>query len=584
MTRNKEQWIELVGTALEQLAKDKGLETGSFSPDQLQAEVPPNPELGDLAFPMFPFARIFRSAPPAIAEAVIALLPEERRISVTTAGGYLNIRFDRTALVQETLKAVQEQGESYGSSKAGAGVRVMIEFSCPNTNKPLHLGHLRNDALGESTARILSFAGADVRKVNLINDRGVHICKSMLAYRTFGNGATPESAGLKSDHFVGDYYVRYNQWASEDPSAEPAAKDMLRAWEQGDPETLELWKLMNKWALDGIWETYKRTHVSFDSVYYESETYLLGKSEVLKGLASGAFYQDPDNAVWVDLSDIDLDKKVLLRSDGTSLYLTQDIGTAITRHNDWPFDRMVYVVASEQIYHFKVLFHVIKKLGHDWAENLHHLSYGMVNLPEGKMKSREGTVVDADKLLDELSELAAGEIREKEREEAVGDVRATADKIALGALHYYLLQTTPNKDMIFNPEASLAFSGNTGPYLQYTGARISSMLTKARAQGYTIGGEFDAAELNLDSEWDIVRRIAEFPSLVATAAVNYNPSALTSYLYELAKSFSGYYHDVPVLQAQTEAQRTARIALCVAVRQTLANGLQLIGVPFLESM
>ncbi len=584
MTRNKEQWIELVGNALEQLATDKGIEAGAFSPDQLQAEVPPNPELGDLAFPMFPFAKIFRSAPPAIAEAVIALLPEERRNAVTTAGGYLNVRFDRTELIQETLKAVQDQGESYGSSKAGAGVRVMIEFSCPNTNKPLHLGHLRNDALGESTARILSFAGADVRKVNLINDRGVHICKSMLAYRKFGNGATPDSAGVKSDHFVGDYYVRYNQWASEDPAAEPAAKEMLLAWEQGDPETLELWKLMNKWAIDGIWETYRRTNVSFDAVYYESETYLLGKSEVLKGLASGAFYQDPDNSVWVDLSDIDLDKKVLLRSDGTSLYLTQDIGTAITRHKDWPFDRMVYVVASEQIYHFKVLFHVIEKLGHDWAANLHHLSYGMVNLPDGKMKSREGTVVDADKLLDELTELAAAEIREKEREDAVGDVRDTAEKIALGALHYYLLQTTPNKDMIFNPEASLAFSGNTGPYLQYTGARISSMLAKAQAQGHKLEAEFDAAELNLDAEWDIVRRIAEFPSLVASAAVNYNPSALTSYLYELAKSFSGYYHDVPVLQAKTESQRAARLALCVAVRRTLANGLRLVGVPFLESM
>ena len=584
MTRNKELWIELVGAALEQLVKDKGLDAGSFAPEQLQTEVPPNPELGDLAFPMFPFAKVFRSAPPAIAEAVVELLPEEHRSAVTTAGGYLNIRFDRAGLVQETLKAVQEQGEAYGSSKAGAGVRVMIEFSCPNTNKPLHLGHLRNDALGESTARILSFAGADVRKVNLINDRGVHICKSMLAYLKFGNGATPESSGLKSDHFVGDYYVRYNQWAAEDPSAEPAAKEMLRAWEQGDPETLELWKLMNKWAIDGIWETYRRTHVSFDAVYYESETYLLGKAEVLKGLASGAFYQDPDNSVWADLSDIDLDKKVLLRSDGTSLYLTQDIGTAITRHNDWPFDRMVYVVASEQIYHFKVLFHVIKKLGHDWAANLHHLSYGMVNLPEGKMKSREGTVVDADKLLDELTELAAGEIREKAREDAVGDVRATAEKIALGALHYYLLQTTPNKDMIFNPEASLAFSGNTGPYLQYTGARISSMLAKAQAQGYRLDAEFDAGELNLDSEWDLVRRIAEFPSLVAAAAENYNPSALTGYLYELAKSFSGYYHDVPVLQAGTEEQRAARIALCVAVRRTLANGLQLIGVPFLESM
>jgi len=497
----------------------------------------------------------------------------------------LNVKVDVASLAGRLYQTVQEQGVAFGSSQTFAGKRVMVEFSCPNTNKPLHLGHLRNDSIGESLSAILKANGAIVRKVNLINNRGVHICKSMLAYQKFGNGETPESAGMKGDHLVGKYYVRFAQWEKEDPTAIEQAQSMLRKWEEGDPEVLSLWRTMNQWTLDGVSQTYAKTGISFDQYYYESDTYMLGKDNVLKGLDQGVFYRAEDGSVWIDLAEINLDKKVLLRKDGTSLYLTQDIGTAIARHEDWPFDSLIYVVASEQMYHFKVLFHVLQRLGHPWAKDLHHLSYGMVNLPEGKMKSREGTVVDADDLFAQLSQLAVEEIRSKDREDDVGDIVATGEAVALGALNYYLLQTNPTKDMVFNPAESISFSGNTGPYLQYMGARISSMLHKYESMRETYDElAFDGSLLKIEEERELIKLLARYGEVVEEAGRDLNPSVIATYLYELSRLFSKYYHDHQILKAETHTLVKARISLCAMVLRVLRNAYSLVGIPFLESM
>ena len=461
----------------------------------------------------------------------------------------------------------------------------MVEFSCPNTNKPLHLGHLRNDAIGESISHILKANGAEVEKVNLINNRGIHICKSMLAYQKFSQGETPESSGVKGDHLVGKYYVRYAAWEKEDPSALTQAQQMLRKWEEGDEEVMDLWNRMNRWTIEGIEETYRKTGVGFDSYYYESDTYTLGKDTILKGLEDGIFYRAEDSSIWIDLEDIKLDKKVLLRKDGTSLYLTQDIGTAIQRHEKWPFDSLIYVVASEQAYHFKVLFHVLAKLGYQWAENLYHLSYGMVNLPDGKMKSREGTVVDADDLIASLTAMAKEEIIAKNREKEVGDIDDVSEKIARGALNYYLLQPSPTKDMIFNPAESISFNGNTGPYLQYMGARISSMLAKWETMKDEYAEvPFDPSLLSVQDERELIKMIAVWPSLVAQAASEYNPSIITGFLYDLSRTFSRYYHDHAVLKGESRELIVARVALVTMVLQVLKNAYALVGIPFLESM
>ena len=460
----------------------------------------------------------------------------------------MNVRLDRPAVTAEVLDIVSREGDAWGRSDGLAGKRYFVEFSCPNTNKPLHIGHLRNDALGESLSRILAAAGAEVLKANLINDRGVHICKSMLAYQRFGAGATPESAGVKGDHFVGDWYVRYHKLSQEDPEAEEEVRAMLRRWEEGDPATRELWRRMNDWVMEGISETYRRTGIGFDRTYRESELYTIGRDIVLDGLARGLFEREADGSVWVDLTAEGLDREVLLRSDGTSLYLTQDIGLAIHRAKDWPFDRLIYVVASEQRRHFQVLFHVLARLGFDRPERLHHLAYGMVHLPEGKMKSREGTVVDADDLLDELERMAAEEIRAKERDEDVGDLSATSRDIALGALHYWLLATSPQKDMTFDPKESLSFNGNTGPYLQYTGARIRSMLRKfdERRERYA-AGRARPELLSLPVEWEIVKSAALFPETVAVAARDLSPSNVAVHLFELSKALQ------PVVPGESRA-------------------------------
>lgn len=593
LTKIKEDWKNRIEKELRLL-----LDKEDIAP--LVVGVPPKKEMGDLAFPMFQYAKDAHKAP-----AVIATLIAERISSdhpcgeIIVSGPYVNVLLDIPSLASTILDNVRKDKDRYGEGEALKDKKIMVEFSCPNTNKPLHLGHMRNDSLGQSVSELLKSQGADVKKVNLINNRGVHICKSMLAYLKFGNGETPESTGEKPDHFVGRYYVKFAQWEKEveeklkedasyslspdfvNPSEE--AQKMLKKWEDGDKDVRALWQRMNNWTLSGLEESYKNMGISFDKYYYESETYKYGKNEVLKGVEKGVFKREEDGSVQVDLAPIGLDKKVLLRKDGTTLYMTQDIGTAIERHKDWPFDSLIYVVASEQQYHFRVLFYCLYLLGYEWAKELHHLSYGMVNLPDGKMKSREGTVVDADDLLNELTELARSEIIAKDRSDKVSDISETSRKIALGALNYYLLQVSPTKDMVFNPKESISFNGNTGPYLQYTGARLSSILRK-----YALDGErsvkFDATLLTGEDEKTLLTLIAQYPEYVKRASEGFDPSIIAQYLYDVAKTFSHYYHDNRILNAETKELIEARVTLCEMILQVLKNGFRLIGVPFLEAM
>jgi len=583
----KIEWKNKLEQVLFLIADKQGL---GISKDQIDliVEKPPKPEMGDLAFPLFPLAKLFKKSPASIAEDVKLYFEENDKKSssnIITTGPYVNIKIDLSDLTGKVIDDILSDGELYGHTKDFLDKKVMVEFSCPNTNKPLHLGHLRNDSIGMSVARIMAANGADLRKVNLINDRGVHICKSMLAYKKFGDNQTPESAGVKSDHFVGDYYVKFNTWSKEYPEAETEARAMLKDWENGQKDITDLWGMMNEWTISGIKETYRKTGISFDKYYFESKTYMEGRQEVLKGFDTGVFYKEADGSIWADLSEIKLDKKVLLRSDGTSLYLTQDIGTAIARHRDWGFEKLIYVVGSEQQYHFQVLFYILKKLGFKWADDLHHLSYGMVNLPDGKMKSREGTVVDADDLVDELTTIAKEEIIAKERASLVGDLQKTSESVALAALNYFLLQISPSKDMIFDPAESISFSGNTGPYLQYMGARISSMLRKFEERKDDFKGVDSNSEiLVLDQERELVKLLMSFPEIVSEAGKGMNPSVVTSYLYDLSKVFSRYYHDISILQDPDKETVVTRIQLVKAVLQVLKNAFYLVGIPFLERM
>ncbi|MDR0457151.1 MAG: arginine--tRNA ligase [Treponema sp.] len=607
----KEPWKVKIAETLTALLRETDTPAaGIINAAQVIAEIPPDPALGDIGFPMFSYAKMLRKGPPQIAHMVCARLTQQDEVgidgSVKAEGPYVNVRLNRAQTAQAVLAEVLADGNfNFGRPGTLEGKKIMVEFSSPNTNKPLHLGHLRNDVLGESISRILAACGAELRKVCIINDRGIHICKSMLAYQEQGRGTTPESEGIKSDHFVGNWYVYFSTelrkqteelmqakgLKKEEAEAQSPlmlrAQELLRKWEAGDRETVELWKLMNSWTVEGMKKTYQRTGMSFDRYYYESNTWLLGRDEVLKGLERGLFYREPDGAVAVDLTAEKLDKKILLRSDGTSIYITQDFGTAINRYQDWPFDQMIYVVGSEQQYHFKVLFVLLDKLGYAWAKNLYHLSYGMVNLPEGKMKSREGTVVDADDLIDSLRDMALAEIQEKEREEKVGDPREIAEKIALGALHYYLLQASPAKDMLFDPKESLSFNGNTGPYLQYMGARISSMLRKKSGEAGGGDKKYDANIFSLlisDPEWELVKTLATYPQAVSEAAAALDPSRLAAYLYELSKCFSRFYHDCPILNAENPDLSAARLGLSQAVLRVLRDALHLTGIPFLEVM
>jgi len=584
----RQQWRERVAQALSAMLPAG---TEPIIAHEVIMENPPDPQLGDIGFPLFSFAKILRKAPQKIAEALCSALEADHTMqnkgTVKAIGPYVNIFLPKSEYIAQIIAAILTAQADYGKTHALSGKKMMIEFSSPNTNKPLHLGHLRNDATGESLARILAFSGAEVYKTNIINDRGVHICKSMLAYKKFANGATPETLGVKPDKFVGDMYVRFHTYSKTHPEAEEEAQVLLRKWEAGDPEVLELWKRMNGWAMEGIQQTYQRTGVSFDKLYFESQVYRKGRAEILQGLEKGLFYKDADNSIWIDLAPIGLDKKVLLRGDGTALYITQDIGLAITRHAEWPFDTLIYVVGNEQQYHFKVLFYVLKQLGYDWHKGLHHLAYGMVNLPEGKMKSREGTVVDADDLISDLKQGALEEISTKGREEAVGDPEGVAEKIALGALHYFLLQMDTMKDMLFNTKESLSFTGNTGPYIQYMGARIASLLRKAQTDEVAAAihqGTYRPELLTSPIEWELIKKLEDFPHQVDKAACQYTPNIITAYVYDVCKLFSRFYHDCPILAADNPDLAVSRLKLAQAVKIVLQNASHLILVPFLEVM
>lgn len=607
MADQKEVFKSIVVKAIEQYKSEKAPEA-EINVDSVRVEIPPKPEMGDLGIPMFAFAKEFHSSPMAIANDVAVLMKgyAESDSAVASlgeflaAGPYVNVKLNKANASLDILRAVINQKENYGSLNAEGkkhleGRRVMIEFSSPNTNKPLHLGHLRNDALGESVSRILKKAGAEVFKVDLINNRGVHICKSMLAYKLFheAKGETPESLGMKGDHFVGQCYVEFDRHSKEHPEALQEAEDMLIKWEAGDPEVRALWQKMNDWTLGGVKETYRRTGIEFDKFYLESETYLKGKDEILKGLEKGVFFKAEDGSIRIDVTDVvgkgkdeDNHEKVLLRKDGTSVYITQDIGTAISRHDDWAFNEMIYVVASEQNYHFKILFHILKKLGFDWTDKLYHLSYGLVNLPSGRMKSREGTVVDADDLIDNLHADALKAIADRERDVEL-DADDVAEKVALSALHYYLLNVAPVKDMLFNPEESLSFNGNTGPYLQYMGARISSILRKAKEAGVEPDTSDEAlVMLNTESEWALIKDLERYPAVVARSADTMDPSIMAAYVYDVCKSFSGFYRDCPILSVEAEQPKLARarLALAECTLTVLKTAMELVLVPFVERM
>ncbi len=614
MADQKEIFRNVVCDAINRFMEEKGLEGDRILADSLRVENPPKPEMGDLGIPMFTLAKAFRMAPPVIAKSVADVI-ESCVSSKTVLGGidastlgsyqavgpYVNIKLNKAAAAGDILKAIETLGDNYGSvdengKKHLEGRKVMVEYSSPNTNKPLHLGHMRNDALGESVSRILKKAGAEVFRTNIINNRGVHICKSMLAYKLFHEPTndTPESLGMKGDHFVGQCYVEFDKYSKEHPEAVEQAEEMLVKWENGDSEVRALWQKMNDWTLNGVKETYKRTGVDFEKLYFESDTYLLGKEVIQSGLDKGIFFKAEDGSVRIDITSVvgkDRDgndqSKVLLRKDGTSVYITQDIGTAIARHEDWPYNQMVYVVASEQIYHFKVLFHILRQLGYEWTENLYHLSYGLVNLPSGRMKSREGTVVDADDLIDNLHADALEAINQRGRDADVGDPEEVAEKVALAALHYYLLQVAPVKDMLFNPEESLSFNGNTGPYLQYMGARISSILKKSGEQGLTPDcSDESIALLNHESEWALIKELGKFPQVVSRAADDLDPSQMATYLYDVSKCFSAFYRDCPILSIASENKTLAqaRLLLAKSTLTVLKSAMDLVLVPYLDRM
>jgi len=587
MSDARTAWKALVAKALQAEFAARDLPGQGPVEAEIVVETPPDPAMGDLGFPMFAWAKSFRAPPTAVAKFIETRVLSDPEGPIQgrarAVGPYLNVDLDRVSEIEGIIG--RATAKDWGRVSSLLGKKVMIEFSSPNTNKPLHLGHLRNNVLGESVSRILSAAGAEVRKINHINDRGIHICKSMIAYMRKGGVRSPEDEGMKSDHFVGKYYVLFGELKGETPEIDAEAQELLLRWEAGDPATIELWKKMNAWAVEGIKKTYARTGIAFDLYDFESDTYELGRSEVLKGLEGGVFFRAADGSIQVDLEDVGLDKKVLLRKDGTSIYITQDIGTAIERHESWPYDRLVYVVASEQQYHFKVLFEVLKRLGFAWASDLHHLSYGLVNLPSGRMKTREGTVVDADDLIDELAKLAASEIEAKGREDAVGDFSEVSEKIALGALHYYLLQTAPTKDMLYDPEASLSFNGDTGPYIQYMGARASSILRKSEgAEASKRRGSYSASRLEGDADWRLLRQVAAFPEAVEQAAERLDPSVVANYLHELASGFSTWYRDNPVITNPDPDLAASRLELVKVVYATFKAATHLSCIPFLESM
>ena len=562
---------------------------------------PTRPEIeGDFTLVVFPITKISKKNPADTAEDIGKYITDNTDIfsKYEVIKGFLNFTLKTDFWADFINKNAKDT--SYGNAKAPTGKRILIEFSSPNTNKPLHLGHVRNNLLGMSVSNILQANGDEVIKVNLVNDRGIHICKSMIAWQKYGNGETPETAGKKGDHLIGDYYVEFNNKYQEEVkdlvshgmSKEEAEEkalimqethQMLQKWEAGDKDTIELWKMMNSWVYDGFDKTYKRLGITFDKTFYESETYLLGKQNVYDALDKGLVTKDPDNSIWIDLTDEGLDRKILLRKDGTSVYITQDIGTAITRHEQYSPDRMVYVVGNEQLYHFDVLKLTLKKFGYDWADIIYHLSYGMVELTTGKMKSREGTVVDADDLMDEMHKTAAEMIGELGKVQADSEqADSLAEMIGLAALKYFVLKVDPKKDMLFNPKESIDFNGNTGPFIQYSYARIQSILSKVANDK-----EFNPSDLSAvpssfnnfnESELDILKTLHSFPETIAKAAEDFNPAIVANYSYELAKQYNHFYQDINILKEQNPEIRNMRLLLSFFVANTIKHAMNLLGI------
>ncbi len=554
---------------------------------------------GNLTVVVFPFLKASRKAPEATAAEMGQWLKEnvDAVADFNVIKGFLNISVDPAFWRNQLLSVAAD--DSFGFREATEdSPLVMVEYSSPNTNKPLHLGHVRNNLLGYSVAQILKANGNRVVKTNIVNDRGIHICKSMLAWKKWGEGATPESAGKKGDHLIGDFYVAFDKHFKDEVKAimeekkiekEEAeklsplmeeAREMLRRWEKGDEEVRSLWKMMNEWVYAGFDETYRRMGVDFDKIYYESDTYLEGKDLVLGGLEKGIMYRKEDGSVWADLTADGLDHKLLLRADGTSVYMTQDIGTAKLRYRDFPIDRMIYVVGNEQNYHFQVLSLLLDKLGFKWGKDLVHFSYGMVELPEGKMKSREGTVVDADDLMATMIADAADASADRFRDMPAEEAAEISRMVGLGALKYFLLKVDPRKNMLFNPKESIDFNGNTGPFLQYTYARIRSVMRKA--------GDIDTAAMAHaipnEKETSLIQKVADFPSTVAEAGRSLSPALIANYCYDLAKEYNQFYHDYSILREEDMAVKALRLELSSVVARTLRSAASLLGIEMPERM
>ena len=561
---------------------------------------------GHLTLVVFPFLKMSRKGPEQTAQEIGEYLKanEPAVAAFNVIKGFLNLTIASATWI-ELLNEIQAD-EQYGLVKATeTSPLVMIEYSSPNTNKPLHLGHVRNNLLGNALANIVAANGNKVVKTNIVNDRGIHICKSMLAWKKYGNGETPETSGKKGDHLVGDYYVSFDkhykaelaelmagftaQGMSDDEAKAKAeaesplmqeAREMLVKWEAGDPEVRGLWEMMNNWVYAGFDETYKKMGVSFDKIYYESNTYLEGKEKVMEGLEKGFFFKKEDGSVWADLTAEGLDHKLLLRGDGTSVYMTQDIGTAKLRFADYPIDKMIYVVGNEQNYHFQVLSILLDKLGFEWGKSLVHFSYGMVELPEGKMKSREGTVVDADDLMEEM--IATAKETSQELGKLDGLTQEEADDIArivgLGALKYFILKVDARKNMTFNPKESIDFNGNTGPFIQYTYARIQSVLRKAAESGIVISEQIPAGIELSEKEEGLIQMVADFAAVVKQAGEDYSPSIIANYTYDLVKEYNQFYHDYSILREENEAVKVFRIALSANVAKVVRLGMNLLGI------
>ena len=546
----------------------------------ISLEIPPDSNMGDFAFPCFQLSKKLKKSPIEIAKGLKNKIKQDKIIKeVKVIGPYLNIFINKSLIAESVLPKILKEKNIFGHNKKSKN-KILIEYPGPNTNKPLHLGHVRNMCLGQSLSNLLKSQGNTIIPVNINNDRGIHICKSMLAYKKWGKNASPTNSKLKPDFFVGKYYVMFAQKAKNNPKLEQEVKELLQKWESQDPETIKLWKKMNSWAFSGFKETYKKFNVKFTKEYYESEMYKKGKNIVEDGLKNKLFQKEKDNSIFIDLTKQGFDKKVLLRADGTSVYITQDIYLAKKRYEDFKFDKLIYIVGNEQIYHFKVLFQIFKKLKYPFADHCKHFSYGMVNLTSGKMKSREGTVIDADNLVDDLKELAKKEIKKRFPKLSKEKLEKRANKITMAAIKFYMLKHDPLKGFLFDPKKSISFEGETGPYVQYSYARINSILKKSKQKPTT---KAKISLLNQDLEQDLIKKLSEYPNLLKTVAEKQKISLLTHYLLKLAQDFNTYYHNTPVIQENKDLEG-ARILLISCIKETLKNGLSILGIETMGEM